>query len=209
MKHYGHWIVVGDGDDESVDDDKNDTTADTLNIIEVRLDIPSTPTKLEFQRNQRTLYWIAGLLLLLIGSGIVVVSVLVSNHQSNMKNPPDTSNAQSKSTSDNADGSNVDTSTPSPTIPTSSTPSSVPPLRSPPLPGKKGAAFTLRATGEQGDWNTNLPKVMALNPYWNYSWGPKQIEAQPTNIEFVPMLWGGQHPPKEKFTNVGCTRCAA
>jgi hypothetical protein len=60
----------------------------------------------------------------------------------------------------------------------------------PPLPGKKGAAFTLRDVGQKGSWQTNLPKVLALNPYWNYSWGPKRIVQQPAHIEFVPMLWG-------------------
>jgi hypothetical protein len=44
--------------------------------------------------------------------------------------------------------------------------------------------------GQKGSWQTNLPKVLALNPYWNYSWGPKRIVQQPAHIEFVPMLWG-------------------
>jgi hypothetical protein len=66
----------------------------------------------------------------------------------------------------------------------------LPPLPPPPLPGKKGIAFTLREEGEMGSWVENIPKVVALNPYWNYSWGSKRVEAQPDNIEFVPMLWG-------------------
>jgi Glycosyl hydrolase catalytic core len=60
----------------------------------------------------------------------------------------------------------------------------------PPLPGKKGAAFTLRNIGENGSWWENLPKVIRLYPYWNYSWGTKRIRQQPRHIEFVPMLWG-------------------
>jgi Glycosyl hydrolase catalytic core len=60
----------------------------------------------------------------------------------------------------------------------------------PPLPGKKGAAYTLRDVGRSGNWVENLPKVIQLNPYWNYSWGPKRIAQQPDHIEFVPMLWG-------------------
>lgn len=66
----------------------------------------------------------------------------------------------------------------------------LPPLPPPPLPGKKGIGFTLRDEGEKGSWIENIPKVVALNPYWNYSWGSKRIETQPDNIEFVPMLWG-------------------
>lgn len=64
--------------------------------------------------------------------------------------------------------------------------------RRPPFAGKKGACFTLRDEGDPkgGTWRENLPKVRQLKPYWNYSWGPKRIEKQPDNIEFVPMLWG-------------------
>ena len=60
----------------------------------------------------------------------------------------------------------------------------------PPLPGKKGAAFTLRDEGEPGSYIENMPKVILLKPYWNYSWGLKRQPTQPNNIEFVPMLWG-------------------
>jgi Glycosyl hydrolase catalytic core len=35
-----------------------------------------------------------------------------------------------------------------------------------------------------------MPKVIALRPHWNYSWGPKHVDAQPVDIEFVPMVWG-------------------
>ena len=58
----------------------------------------------------------------------------------------------------------------------------------PPLPGKKGACFTLREPGEPGSWIENMPKVEALNPYWNHSWGPKRQAAQPSHIEFMPMI---------------------
>ena len=58
----------------------------------------------------------------------------------------------------------------------------------PPLPGKKGACFTLRDEGKEGSWVENMPKVVALSPYWNYSWGTKRVEAQPDNIEFIPMI---------------------
>jgi hypothetical protein len=64
------------------------------------------------------------------------------------------------------------------------------PASPPPLPGKKGIGMTLREAGRKGSWEDNLPKVIALDPYWNYSWGPKRIAMQPESIEFVPMLWG-------------------
>lgn len=63
----------------------------------------------------------------------------------------------------------------------------------PPLPGKKGAAFPLRDAGQSGSWIENLPKVILLKPHWNYSWGSKRIDAQPADIEFVPMIWGGNN----------------
>jgi hypothetical protein len=66
----------------------------------------------------------------------------------------------------------------------------LPPLPPPPLPGKRGIGMTLREEGKMGSWAENLPKVVALNPYWNYSWSEKRVEAQPDNIDFVPMLWG-------------------
>ena len=68
----------------------------------------------------------------------------------------------------------------------------------PSLPGKKGAAFTLRDEGQAGSWKENLPKVMALRPYWNYSWGSKRIDAQPIDVEFLPMIWCGNNAEKMK-----------
>lgn len=60
------------------------------------------------------------------------------------------------------------------------------------LPGKKGACFTLRAPGARagGTAEENLPKVKALNVSWNYSWGPTLVKEQPSEVEFVPMIWG-------------------
>ena len=62
------------------------------------------------------------------------------------------------------------------------------------LPGKKGVCFTLRDPGNakaRGTWKENLPKVEALDPSWNYSWGAARVPSQPKGIEFVPMVWGG------------------
>jgi hypothetical protein len=59
-----------------------------------------------------------------------------------------------------------------------------------PLPGKKGACFTLRDPGQAGSYDENMPKVIALKPSWNYSWGSRRVAVQPSNIEFVPMIWG-------------------
>ncbi len=58
------------------------------------------------------------------------------------------------------------------------------------LPGKKGICFTLREEGKKGSWTQNLPKIKAVNSYWNYSWGTNRIEAQPDGMEFIPMTWG-------------------
>ena len=55
-----------------------------------------------------------------------------------------------------------------------------------PLPGKKGIGLTLR----DDDWWINIPRVLALDPSWNYSWGSRRIAAQPSHIEFIPMIWG-------------------
>jgi tetratricopeptide (TPR) repeat protein len=58
------------------------------------------------------------------------------------------------------------------------------------LPGKKGICFTLRELGENGSWKENLPRIKAVSAYWNYSWGMQRVDAQPTNMEFLPMAWG-------------------
>ncbi len=66
-----------------------------------------------------------------------------------------------------------------------------PPLKSSlKLPGKKGICFTLRETGENGSWEENLPRVKAVNAYWNYSWGMQRVDVQPDNMEYLPMAWG-------------------
>ena len=41
-----------------------------------------------------------------------------------------------------------------------------------------------------------MPKVVALNPSWNYSWGSQRVETQPDDIEFVPMIWGAWNEDK-------------
>jgi Glycosyl hydrolase catalytic core len=60
----------------------------------------------------------------------------------------------------------------------------------PRLNGKKGAARTLRPIGRTGSWRDNLPGVIDINPYWNYNWDIIRIDAQPIDIEFIPMAWG-------------------
>lgn len=61
------------------------------------------------------------------------------------------------------------------------------------FPGKRGACFTLRDPGKPGSYVENMPKVITLKPYWNFSWGAKRVAAQPSDIELVPMLWGGNN----------------
>lgn len=58
------------------------------------------------------------------------------------------------------------------------------------LPGKKGICFTLREEGKKGSWTQNLPKIKAVNSYWNYSWGTNRVGGQPDGMEFIPMTWG-------------------
>jgi hypothetical protein len=63
----------------------------------------------------------------------------------------------------------------------------------PPLPGKKGAAFLFRREGSaEGSWVENLPRVLDLNVSWNHNWDIHRIDAQPSDVEFTPMLWGGR-----------------
>jgi len=66
------------------------------------------------------------------------------------------------------------------------------------LPGKKGACFTLREPGAKagGSVNENMPKVKALDVSWNYSWGTERVDEQPSDIEFIPMIWGGDNEAK-------------
>jgi len=58
------------------------------------------------------------------------------------------------------------------------------------LPGKKGICFTLRGKGDKGGWDKNVPKIKATRSYWNYSWGSNRVDAQPEDMEFIPMTWG-------------------
>jgi Glycosyl hydrolase catalytic core len=60
----------------------------------------------------------------------------------------------------------------------------------PPLPGKKGIGLTMRVPGQEGSYEENMPKVLQLQPYWNYCWCPDRPPNQPDDIEFVPMIWG-------------------
>jgi hypothetical protein len=53
------------------------------------------------------------------------------------------------------------------------------------------------------NWQINLPRILALNVSWNYSWGSKRIDQQPDNIEFIPMIWGawgGEDGIRRKLT---------
>lgn len=61
-----------------------------------------------------------------------------------------------------------------------------------PLPGKKGIGRALNAEGTPGDWTVNLPGVLNLDVYWNYDWSEERIDAQPDDIEFMPMTWGSK-----------------
>lgn len=55
------------------------------------------------------------------------------------------------------------------------------------LSGKKGICFTL------GGKNTEktLARVKQLNTSWNYSWNVQRNDGQPSDVEFVPQVWGG------------------
>ena len=63
------------------------------------------------------------------------------------------------------------------------------------LPGKKGACFTLREKGSKqgGTVEENMPRVKALNPSWNYSWGTTLANEQPQLVEFIPMIWSASN----------------
>ena len=67
------------------------------------------------------------------------------------------------------------------------------------LPGKKGACFCLREPGQKGCWTENVPRIVALNVYWNYSWGSERIAEQPPNVTFLPMIWGGGKKISERL----------
>ncbi|MBO9200209.1 MULTISPECIES: glycosyl hydrolase [Niastella] len=51
--------------------------------------------------------------------------------------------------------------------------------------GKKGADFSTYM--QYGTWNAD---VLALKPFWYYTWGKELHDGSPQNCEFVPMFWG-------------------
>jgi len=51
--------------------------------------------------------------------------------------------------------------------------------------GKKGADFSTNM--RYGTWNAD---VLALKPFWYYTWGKELHTGSPLNCEFVPMFWG-------------------
>jgi hypothetical protein len=51
--------------------------------------------------------------------------------------------------------------------------------------GKKGADFSTNM--QYGTWNGD---VLALKPFWYYTWGKELPNGSPQNCEFVPMFWG-------------------
>jgi Glycosyl hydrolase catalytic core len=64
------------------------------------------------------------------------------------------------------------------------------PTTPPSFKGKKGIGMVLKPLGQPGSYAENFPKIIALKPYWNYSWGSQRVSTQPSKIEFVPMIWG-------------------
>lgn len=62
------------------------------------------------------------------------------------------------------------------------------------FPGKKGICFTLRKAGQEGGRDTNIKRIKATKPAWYYSWGSELISQHPSEIEFVPMIWGAWNP---------------
>lgn len=53
----------------------------------------------------------------------------------------------------------------------------------PPLPGKKGMVLNL----DEYD-RVHLERVSEINPYWNYSRGPRLPRNQPDILEYIPMI---------------------
>ena len=49
---------------------------------------------------------------------------------------------------------------------------------------KRGACFAINPD------STWLRRVEALNAAWMYSWGPRRPDELPSEIDFVPMVWG-------------------
>ena len=63
------------------------------------------------------------------------------------------------------------------------------------LNGKKGFGRTLRESGQPGSSEENVPKVIALDVDWNYSWGSTRPDLLPDSIDFLPMIWGYWNNP--------------
>lgn len=62
--------------------------------------------------------------------------------------------------------------------------------------GKKGVALQLNdnvAVGSLISSARNVPILQSLRPYWNYGWSSVRSTIQPDDIEWVPMIWGGQN----------------
>jgi hypothetical protein len=59
------------------------------------------------------------------------------------------------------------------------------------LKSKKGIGFVLGKKDDKDSWVANMPKVIGVNPGWNYTWGAHSPgDIQPPSIEFLPMIWG-------------------
>ena len=67
--------------------------------------------------------------------------------------------------------------------------------RPPSFAGKKGVALVLNdddvVDGPRSS-TRNVPILKSLRPYWNYGWSVVRSTMQPDDIEWVPMVWGGQ-----------------
>lgn len=68
-------------------------------------------------------------------------------------------------------------------------------LPSMPEIGKKGAAITTKGT----QWSF---RVSNLNVHWHYSWGSSLSEYEPSNVDFVPMIWGKNGIDEEKVAEL-------
>jgi hypothetical protein len=65
-----------------------------------------------------------------------------------------------------------------------------------PFAGKKGVAMQLNdfaAAGSPSNSYRNVPILQSLRPYWNYGWSAIRSTIQPDDIEWVPMIWGGNN----------------
>jgi Glycosyl hydrolase catalytic core len=64
-----------------------------------------------------------------------------------------------------------------------------------PFPGKKGICFRLgKDENKPGSWQENLPKVLAADAYWTYTWGMEGYDVLQqhggSDLMWVPMSWG-------------------